>query len=105
MNGVLTNSVRDKMIIMAITWIATLGMIIVAIFAYAAKYTEALAVLTAVGQVTGLLGTAYRGNPSYSPVAPTTTMQQGAAENTTQESVSDQKGQENGREKSQKQEG
>jgi hypothetical protein len=66
-NGMLTTSVRDKMIIMAITWIATLGLIIIAIFAYASKYTEALAILASIGGITGQLGTAYKGNPSTVP--------------------------------------
>ena len=88
-DSAMTRNVRDKLIILAITWIASLGLIIVAVFAWAQKFTEALAVLSAVSSATGLLGTAYKGNPSPDPASPTATGQS-TTETTTKETVSDQ---------------
>lgn len=67
----LETNTRDKMLILALVWLGTLDMIIVAILCWHGKFTEAIAIFALAMSIGGTLAGAYKGNPSPPEPSPT----------------------------------
>jgi hypothetical protein len=67
------SNTRDKMLILAMLWIATLVIVLVGILCLAGKYTEATALFTAVSTIAGTFAGAYKGLPTESTPTSATT--------------------------------
>jgi hypothetical protein len=91
MDNILAGNTRDKMLIVAMTWLATYALSIAALLAWFGKLEIAGMTLGIPIAIGGAFAVAYKGNPTADSQSPTAAVTS-TKETTTKETVSDKKG-------------